>query len=143
MSTAMLFQWPPFVPRKSVLIVNLEVKMDEYAKRIEKEIAEVIGERMAKSPFGQSIVCSQLNLKWELEEMIKALSLGGYNAAPPSPSPDLKIVPILDLPAPLPLFARKEVKCECGAEKCGSPIHSNWCPRAKVKKLKDANDNEE
>lgn len=21
-------------------------------------------------------------------------------------------------------------KCECGAEKCGSQVHSSWCPRA-------------
>lgn len=24
-------------------------------------------------------------------------------------------------------FVKK--KCECGADKCGSPGHSNWCPK--------------
>ena len=22
-----------------------------------------------------------------------------------------------------------ELQCECGAEKCGSPKHSDWCPK--------------
>lgn len=25
----------------------------------------------------------------------------------------------------------KVIKCECGSAKCGSPIHSTWCPMYK------------
>lgn len=28
----------------------------------------------------------------------------------------------------------KEAKCECGAERCGEPRHSDWCPKYKENK---------
>ena len=29
------------------------------------------------------------------------------------------------------LEAQPKVECECGADKCGSPRHSDWCPKHK------------
>lgn len=27
------------------------------------------------------------------------------------------------------VFVNKDIQCECGADKCGSPGHSQWCPK--------------
>lgn len=62
----------------------------------------------------------------ELDKLLKALEAGGYNAAPS------KLVQgslhFEDI-SPIINCMMNPIVCECGAEKCKSNIHSNWCPK--------------
>ena len=59
-------------------------------------------------------------LEFVVQNLFKALNVGvpGSSSLPPSP------LAIEDI------YLKSSRVCECGAKKCGSDIHSSWCPMA-------------
>ena len=67
----------------------------------------------------------------ELQDIINSFAAGIYNVAPASLVPCQQLqIETLALPDVETIYSDPPAApvCECGAEKCGSPSHSSWCP---------------
>ena len=66
----------------------------------------------------------------ELLEILEKSVFGYTDTQPISTSEEMEIVALEPNPnVPKFIKSSKQVKCECGAEKCGFNNHSDYCPK--------------
>lgn len=62
---------------------------------------------------------------------MRATTVPGYSVTTTSTLGSKSDAPSIRGSSPQPTVAYEDNKCECGAAKVKSNIHSSWCPKAK------------